>query len=235
MFCQSCGTQTDDTSKPCPKCGTEPPQVRSDAAKDLGNQVRASSRDAFGVLRQLLVDPVAGLPTAFAQLGPERALSAGIALCIAFALAASGGVVMGASQVVQLAGPFGGFIGAPQGFGPFLKTTLEFLILPAAIATVSLAIRKMAGAPAPVAADIFSAGAALSPLGVALLLAGAIGVGNAEVVMLLLLFALVYLVLMLYAGFTRVGGMSERAGAPAVPAAILLAGWLCKVVFVAFV
>jgi hypothetical protein len=32
-----------------------------------------------------------------------------------------------------------------------------------------------------------------------------------------------------------VGGMSERAGAPAVPAAILLAGWLCKVVFVAFV
>lgn len=239
MFCQSCGTQLDDVSVPCAKCGNEPPRPGSDAAKELGNQVKASSRDAFGVLRQLLVDPVSGLSAAFVNLGSDRALSAGIALCVVFALAASGGLLMGASQLQRIAAPLlgqlSGVIGGPQGFGGFIKIAFGLLVLPAAIAAVSLAIRKMAGAHSPVAADVFTAGAALAPLAVATLLAGIIGVGNVEVVMLLFFFALVYLILMLYAGFTKVGGMSERAGAPAVPAAMLLAAWLCKVVFAAFV
>jgi hypothetical protein len=72
-------------------------------------------------------------------------------------------------------------------------------------------------------------------MGLATLLGGLVGVGNAEVVLLMFFFAFVYLILVLYAGFTRVAGMSERAGAPAVPVALLLAGWVCKVVFASLV
>ncbi|MDO8680546.1 MAG: hypothetical protein Q7R30_18675 [Acidobacteriota bacterium] len=77
--------------------------------------------------------------------------------------------------------------------------------------------------------------AALAPLSAATMLAGLIGVGNIEIVVLMFFFALAYLVLMLYAGLTSIGAMTERAGAPAVPAAILLSAWLCKVVFAALV
>ena len=235
MFCQSCGNQINDISVPCGKCGNVQQRPGPDAAKEIGDQVKASSRDAFDVVKQLLANPVGGLSAAYAGLGQQRALSAGIALCVAFALVASGGVVMGAGQMSNLLGPFGGFMVPAQGLSAFLKMAVELLVLPAAIAAVSLGIRRMAGAHPPLAADVFTAGAALAPMGLAILIAGILGVGNVEVVTLLFFFALVYLILMLYAGFTRVGGMSEKAGAPAVPAAILLAGWLCKVVFTAFI
>ncbi len=235
MYCQSCGTQVADASMVCVGCGYVPPAP----AKDIGDQVKASSRDALGVLKQLAANPVGGLSAAFVSLGPDRALSAGVALCVVFALASSGGLVMGANQLQRVVsgwlGGLSGFTGGPQGLAAFIKTAVQLLVLPAAIAAASLAIRKMAGARPPVAADVFTAGAALAPLGAATLLAGLIGVGNMEIVVLMFFFALAYLVLMLYAGFTTIGAMTERAGAPAVPAAILLSAWLCKVVFAAFV
>ncbi|MDO8680539.1 MAG: hypothetical protein Q7R30_18640 [Acidobacteriota bacterium] len=166
-------------------------------------------------------------------------MSAGIALCVVFALASSAGLVMGANQLQRVVsgwlGQLSGLIDGPQGFTAFIKTAFQLLVVPAAIAASSLALRKMAGARPPISADIFTAGAALAPLGAATLLAGLIGVGNIEIVVLLFFFALAYLVLMLYAGFTTIGAMTERAGAPAVPATILLSAWLCKVVFAALV
>jgi hypothetical protein len=61
MFCQHCGTEVIAVSEPCPKCGRE--QVRV-AAAELGKQVTAVSRDAAGAIKTLVVDPVAGLPSA---------------------------------------------------------------------------------------------------------------------------------------------------------------------------
>ena len=239
MYCQLCGTQMGDAAAACANCGHQVPSATTATAKDIGEQVKASSKDAVDVLKRLASDPVGGLSVAFTNLGPDRALSAGIALCVAFALAASVGLVLGANQLQRVAsgflGQFSGLVQGSQGFGEFVKTAFQLLILPAAISVVSLGLRKIAGASPPVAADIFTAGAALAPLGVATLLSGLIGVGNFEIVMLLLFFAVSYLVLMLYAGLTTVGAMSQRAGALAVPAAILLSAWLCKVVFAAFV
>lgn len=239
MFCQSCGAQFDgDAAVACIRCGYVTPGISS-SSPDVGEQIRTSLRDAFDVLKKLAVDPVGGLGAAYAGLGEQRALRAGVTLCIAFALACAAGLVMGASQIQRLAygalGPFGGAVGGPRGLGGFLTTAFQALTLPAAIAVVSLALRKMGSARPPVAADMFTAGAAVAPLGIAVLLSGIIGVANVELVLLLLFFALAYLVLMLYAGLTTVGTMSTRAAGPAVPATILLAGWLCKVIIAAFV
>lgn len=246
MFCQSCGTRLEDGTTWCTSCGAGPLRGSTDPASDIGNKVKVSSRDALGVMKRLLVNPVGGLPAAFATLGPDRAMTAGIALCVAYALAVAAGSVMTVSQLERLTGTFLGQAGAEllaklggldasQGIAGFLKIAVKALVLPASIAAVGFGIRKIASASAPVAADVFTAGAALVPWAVATVIAGIIGLGNAEVVLLLYFFATVYLVLMLYAGFTRVGGMSDSAGAPAVPVAILLAAWLCKVVFVALV
>lgn len=239
MFCQSCGTQLAEGATPCVKCGYEPPSAGAAVAADISSQVKASSKDAAGVLRQLALDPVGGLSEAFTGLGTDRALSAGVALCVAFALCASGGLTMAMSRLEGMAsaiiGSYSGLIVGQQGLSSFLKTAGQLLVVPVAIVVVSMVLRRIAGARAPVAADIFTAGAALAPLGAAALLAGILGAGNIEIVLLLVFFALTLLVLMLYAGFTKVGGMTERAAAPAVPAALLLAAWLCKVAIAAMI
>lgn len=228
MFCQQCGTEILAVSEPCPKCGREAARV---AAAELGKQVTAVSRDAAGAIKTLVVDPVAGLPSAYASLGPLRARSAGVTLCVAFALAATIGLTLGARQslggLMELSGA--------SGFELFFKALLGFLVLPAALAAAGYGIRRVLGGKAPVAADIFTAGAALSPLGLTILVSGLLGLANFEVVLLLALISWSYLVLMLYTGLTSLGGLSGRAGAPAVPVLLVAAGWLSKVVFAALV
>lgn len=226
MYCQSCGTPMGEgVAAVCAECGHG--AQRQAVAAEIGNQVRASSKDAVAVLKRLLGDPVGGLGAAYTELGPDRALRAGIAMCLAFALAAAAGIAMGVSQWL---GSLSVLMGGSDGFSAFVKLTIQLLILPAAIAAAGLAIRRIAGAQPSAAADLFTAGAALAPLGLAMLLAGMMGARNFEIAALLFFFALAYMILMLYAGFTRVGGMSERAAAPAVPVVLLLAGWLCKAV-----
>lgn len=237
MFCQSCGTQLADAAQACSLCGSQQPSAESTVLRGIGGHVSDSSKDAAGVLMQLLSNPVGGLPSAYAGLGSDRALKAGVALAVAFGLAGSFGVgraISGASRSLGIFGALAGISQADSGIGSFLKLALQIIVLPAAVAVVSFSIRKLAGVNPSVAADVFTAGAAVSPLGAAMLVAGILGVGNVEIVVGCLFFALTYLVLMLYAGFTRVGGMSERAAAPAVPIAILLSAWLVKVIAVAF-
>lgn len=198
----------------------------------MGLQVRTSSRDAFAVAKNLLTNPVGGLSAAYDGLGVDRALGAGVALCVGVALTISAGIILGANQLL---GQFYGFFGAPQGLGDFFKLALGALVVPGAIALVTLAIRKMMSANPPFAADVFTAGASLTPLALATLLGGLVGIGNFEIVLILLFFGFAYLLLMLYAGLTSIGGITHEAGAPAVPTAVLLAGWLAKTVFVSLI
>jgi hypothetical protein len=115
----------------------------------------------------------------------------------------------------------------------FLKTFVALLVLPAAFSAASLGLRKVLRATPPLASDVFTAGSALMPLALAILASGVLGLGNFEIVLFLLLVASTYLVLILYTGLTMAGGLSSRAGAPAVPVLIALAMWLSKIVFAA--
>ena len=232
MYCQFCGSAMSTETEFCAQCGKQAPSAGASAAGSIGSQIKASSKDAASVLKQLLKDPVGGLAVAYATLGNQRAMSAGLVLCLAFALAAAGGITMGAGRWFgQLYRLTGGAMSGPGSFSGFLQLALQFFVIPAAIAAVGYGIRRVVGASPPLAADVFTAGAALAPLGLATLLAGLLGVGNLEVILVLILVAVSYLVLMLFSGFTRAGGMTETAGAPAVPVSILLAGWLASVVF----
>jgi hypothetical protein len=230
MYCADCGTDLGGQPSACPQCGREPQQRGGAVVAELGKQLKASSRDAAGALRSFGVDPVGGLAPAFSRLGPERAGAAGVALCVAFALAGALGIALGARRWL---GAWGEFVSI-DGAGLFFKALLGLIVIPAALTAVGLAVRKVLGKPASgLAGDAFTAGAALVPMGLAMLLGGVLGAGNVEIALLLYLFALSYLVLLLYSGLTGVGGLSPRAAAPAVPVMLVLAGWLSKVVFAA--
>jgi hypothetical protein len=118
-----------------------------------------------------------------------------------------------------------------NGFTIFVKTLFSMLVLPAAMVGASFGARKVLSGNGPLAADLFTVGAALTPLGIALLLSSFLGLGNFELSTLLMLFASTYLVLMLFAGLTRLGGLTEKAAAPAVPIVFVVSLYICKVVF----
>jgi hypothetical protein len=63
---------------------------------------------------------------------------------------------------------------------------------------------------------------------------GLLKTANFELILLLLAFALIYQVLMLYAGLTAVGELTPKAAAPAVPILLLLSAYVTKVILVAY-
>lgn len=129
-------------------------------------------------------------------------------------------------------GPLMGMTGG-SGVALFFKSFLALLAIPAALVAAGFGLRRLLGSTENLAADLFVAGAALSPVGLSLLLGGLLGRANAEVALLLFFFAATYLVLMLYGGLTGVGKLTPKAAAPAVPVLLLLAAWLTKVLFAA--
>jgi len=196
-------------------------------ANNVGEQIGASAKDALGAVSSLALNPVGGLAPAYTALGPQRALGAGGALCIVFALFGALSGAIGAERFMMM---FGVGLMDTNWFGMFIRTFFSMLVLPAAMIAASLGARKVLSGNGPVAVDVFTVGAALTPLGLAIFLSSLLGLDNYQFSMLLMLFASSYLVLMLFAGLTRIGGLKENAAAPAVPIVFVLSLYICKVV-----
>jgi len=224
MFCTHCGAQVQEAWAVCGACGKplQKPGMPAGVAQ-VGEQVKASSRDAATALRSLARDPVSGMVASWQALGASRAQAAGIALGAAFALAAAVGLTIGGRSI------FGGLLGLHGGgAATFLKLFFAMLVPPAAVAAASFGLRSALGAGPGLAADVFTAAAALAPMGVAILVSGILGAASFKVVGLLLLFAFAYLVLMLYRGLVDIGCLGVRVAPPAVPALIAVSVLLTK-------
>lgn len=225
-FCSQCGTKLEIGRPACVSCGASPSRV---ASAELKAKLAATSGDALATVRSLAFDPVGSLARAYENLGPERAQATGIALAVFFSLASTLGVSLGAKRWV------GGLLslGGGPSSGDYVKLALTLLIFPVALAAIMYGVRQVLRAQGSVATDVFSCGAAVVPLAIAMLLSGILGAANVEVIALLILFATTYLVLMLFTGLTRLAQLSERAAAPAVPIILVLTAWLSKVVLTA--
>jgi hypothetical protein len=229
MFCQQCGNAMAALATACPSCNT---QVRPAAAAGTGlsGPISATGRRAQSLagawkaairtLRSIAPDPVGRLQGAFAALGEVEGLRVGL-------------VLGGLSCVCLLLGgywifPFRDEIFEFLGFGGVLKA-LAFAALPFLTAVAgSLAGRKLGGAGGSLAGDCFVAGAALVPLSLAMLIDGLLGFENASAMLALAVFGGCASTLMLFAGYTRVGGISERAATLWIPLVVMLALWLGK-------
>ena len=250
MYCANCGTALEEGTRFCSECGSDNeapavgasrpqpspprPNATAAAAAQIRAQVGSSSRDAIGALRTMLIEPVSGLPSAYSSLGDQRAFAAGMALCVGFALAGTASVLLGAHA---FGGLTNGLVDASSKIGlkDLFQMFIVFLVPPGTLFAVVLGLSRVFGQSGSAATAAFSVGASLSPVGIALLASGLLGVANFEVIFLLFFLAASYLILMLYTGLSQVCGVSEKASAPAVPIVLLLAAWLSKVVLVAFI
>lgn len=234
MFCQFCGSPIDASATVCPKCGKTQTRAgaRSAGGNNVGEQIGSSAKDAVGAFVSLVTNPVGALAPSYTSLGPVRALGAGIALCVFFALIVALGVVMGEGTSVIFAFVFmsAGY-GIDSGFGLFIKSFVALLVLPGAMIATAYGIRKVLQGDGPLAADAFTVGSALTPFGLGAFLGSILGSHNAELSGLLMLFGMTYAVLILFAGFSRLGGLTEKAAAPAVPVVFVVSLYICKVVF----
>jgi hypothetical protein len=116
--------------------------------------------------------------------------------------------------------------------GDVLKIIILSLTPVAAIvAACALARKIFAGTSGSIESDVFISGVAVLPFGIVALVGGMLGAGNLEVTGVFAVFALSYTILILYAGCTRISGISEGRAAPAVPVVILVTAWLSKILF----
>jgi hypothetical protein len=185
--------------------------------------IKEASTDALSAIRHVIADPIGGLASAFATLGERRGRSAGIAFGVVFALVAAIASVIAAGESAsdgKLKLMLAVFI---VGLVPFI-----------ALAASSAAARKAFRTPGSAGADLLTAGVALQPLGLFLILAAVLGIANYQAVALLSLFAWTYMLCILFAGCTRLVGIPERFAPPVLSVMLLAAMWLTKIVAASF-
>ncbi len=194
----------------------------------------AAGTDALAAFKIMMKNPVGGLRPAYEQLGPERALIVGIVFGVIFDLCYLIGERLKISSAFapmneMLRGMGGRVPNLPAGFGEtgvsfgtYVKLLFMGLVPPlCAIGGLALgrAIFKGRGG---YQSDVFSSGAAVFPYGLMVLVAGIIGLGNAELGSYLQAFGATLTVLILYSAFTKLREVPEAAATLFVASAVVV-------------
>jgi hypothetical protein len=239
MFCKSCGRALADTLKFCDGCGADIEGGATGAATPLSQQlkseVKARSLDAWQGVKLFAKSPVGGLPESFALFDDRRAIQVGIVFAIAYEVAVLLGALIFKSKTEAL---LGGILPVSQLMGELTAAQLFKVLFLGLVPFASLIgacalARAIFHGTGRFAGDVYTAGAVLLPTGLLVLLAALLGAANFEVIAILFLFALTYSILILYAGCSRIGLISEAGAAPAVPIILLLSAWITKIIVVA--
>jgi hypothetical protein len=189
--------------------------------------------DLPGALKQFLGDPVGGLPGLCHAAGNAGALVLGLGLGVMFDLCVGLAWLIAAWEAKDAAGQLGIWDRIPLGANRFNTPTsakLLFvfkLIVAALLPIVSLTaaitfVRTIRGKPGKIGFDALIAGAAILPTGLFLMIAIMFKPTNVELSIFLFLLFSCPTVLILYSGFTRVNGLSDRGALLAVPAALAI-------------
>lgn len=218
MFCVHCGAAKDGTMTACTACGHStaagtPPELK---------RVYEAANDAGATLLRLGANPAGALQPAFSSLGEQRALGAGVAFGVFSAIASMIAAWIGTTRI-------------GIGFQPrvLFSALVVGLVLFASLAAIGAAGRKLLRGSGTLGADVFLAGVASLPIAILLLIVSIVSQKNFEVVAIAAVLALTYLMSILYAGVTRLTGISEPLAPPFIAALLLLSLWLSKVVLVA--
>ena len=199
------------------------------AGRHAGTVAKAATSDAFQAFKTLMTNPVGGFRIAYDSLGPERAMQVGFIFCIVFDLC----VLIGLTFLLNSVTPKGSHSSFANARG--IGTSIKILILglvPLVTATLGCTcVRLIFRGEGSIKSDTFVAGASLLPFGLAVLIAGVVGVANAEVIVAVAVFATTTTILMMYAGCTTIQGIPGTAATLAVPLMILADVWIGKVIF----
>jgi len=229
MFCQQCGKDVPAEADACPSCGAKV-QHDSGKADEIMRQSKEATRDAVSAVSRFAINPVGGLRAAFESLGEARAVAAGGAMGVVAV------ITMGIGLYLFQRRAFGGWMAYGQsapGFGALIKSIIVALVGVAALFAVVTVIRMLSKSREGFGAGAFIAGAASLYPGILFFLLGILGMGNFEVLGILMIFANAYVVLTLYAGYSRLCGMGEGQAALFVPITLLVSAWIAKIAYAA--
>jgi len=238
-FCPSCGAAAGGGA-PRPAASAGPAAGPSAAAAQrakLEAQFKAGSQDAVKAFMVLLKDPVGGLAKSYALFDEGRALIVGGIYGVVFALvlmlsSLSGGG--GGLGMMMMGGVGGGgtaeLMAAARaaGYGPstakiMFQSLIGGLIFAAVLMGACILVRLVFKGTSKFAGEVYVAGASLLPMAVgtaAVLILGAAGLYR--IIPAVLVFALAYMILMLFTGCQKVVGISEGKAALAVPSMLVV-------------
>lgn len=200
-------------------------------ASEWPRRVGAIFAEAIGnapiALGKIAVNPVANLPQVRAALGTHQAVGVGVV----FAIVATVFMSFGLHLVLDTLFGFA--------YRPSVKAVIQLIGASmasfASLAVMHFAARTLFGGKSDYGTDVLVAGTALLPTSQAVLLIGLIGVNYYRIAGVLGVFAICYVVLILYAGCSRLADLSEAVAAPLIPIILILSGWLSQVLFGAVV
>lgn len=221
MFCGECGAEMMASMKACPNCAAAVTPPAPSPSPQIGNLLKAQCQDAFRAIKVVAANPVGGISIAFQSTEKRRAMEVGIAFAVVFEICAVIGLDLALPRF------WGG-----SNFADVLKLLiLGFVPFAAITGACALARKVLAGSGGGTESDVFIAGTAVMPFGVVLLITGIVGFSNFEVIAIAAAFANAYSILILFAGCTRIAGISEQRAAPAVPIILLIIAWISKILF----
>lgn len=234
MFCSDCGKQLPENSTSCTGCGkpiakmgsgTDPGQ-RTNFGSMVGEEVKARTHDAWRGIKLFARSPVGGLQESFELYDTTKAVSVAIVFAIFNELLFFIALFLSSKKINSYI-PFntGDFT-----INQFLKIII-IGIIPVSSLTMSATIARLIfRGKGTFVGDLYFSSAALLPFGVLILFSSILGPANIEIIAVLMIFSLTYLVLMLYAGCSRIAGIPEIGAAPAVPIMLILTAWITKIV-----
>lgn len=217
MYCQTCGTFMQEGVTVCPSCGTPRAQPQAPATAEA-SRFKTASADAVEALKLFTKNPVGGLPAAYERLNEPRAIGVGIAFAVIYLLCWLAALYIAADV-------------RPTGIDGLIKFLLSGAVPFISFLGASALARKIFNGTGSLGGDCFIAGAALLPLGLWVLLSSILGFTNFEVIAALGVFALVFTILLLFTGCTRISKISEEKSALAVPVMLLVSFWLMKIIY----
>jgi hypothetical protein len=222
MICPKCGHAVNAGIVFCGDCGATIPETKPEAASP-GERLKTLAPTVWKTFLAVFENPVENLSPNFDRLKKQEALEVGIAFAVLFDICAFFGLYMMLPR----------WAGTP-GFADILKILIFGFVPPAALSGAIFLARKVFRASAgTIESDVFLAGIALIPIGILLLLSGVLGMGNLEVTGLVGVFALSYLILILFTGCAKISEIATVRAVPAVPIIILVTAWLSKIVYAA--
>jgi hypothetical protein len=203
---------------------SDPGNLKGEAAKVISTALS----DAKSALSLLATNPVGGLAPAYQKLGPKRAASVGILFMIIYA-------AVGAFLMNHLIGTMTSmnYGGVNVDVDSAKLTKLLFVAAASAAAWFSALalVRLMNQRGGQWEGDAFIAGAVSLLWAMAIMLTSLFGWKNFEVCGVLALTTICITVLQIFAGLTRISGLSEPRATLAVPVVLICEVWITKIIF----
>jgi len=195
--------------------------VATHASRIAGEKTKIAMSSTVVALGILVKNPTQGISEAYEKLGPQKSLYAGVFCGVIFAV-----------SMMFFSRQFWWFASAGDislNFVDYCKIFLSAGVLFLCLAGTLFLCRLVGRGKGRWTSDIFVAGIALFPTAVALLFAGIFGANGIDIDVVLGLIAECLMVLILFHAFRDLSGLSPNFSAYAVPVALLVSGYVAKV------